>query len=31
MALRVETVMLGPETEQYAGKGQESLSVKKVA
>ena len=31
MALRVETVMLGPETEQYAGQGQEPLSVKKVA
>jgi len=31
MALRVEAVMLGPETEQYAGQGQEPLSVKKVA
>jgi len=31
MALRVETVMLGPETDQYAGKGQEGLSVAKVA
>jgi probable F420-dependent oxidoreductase len=31
MSLRVETVMLGPDTEQYAGKGQESLSVKKIA
>jgi probable F420-dependent oxidoreductase len=31
MALNVETVMLGPETDQYAGKGQEGLSVAKVA
>ncbi len=31
MAFRVETVMLGPDTDQYAGKGQESLSIARVA
>jgi len=31
MALRVETVMLGPDTDQYAGKGQQTLSVERIA
>jgi len=31
MAFRVETVMLGPDTAQYAGEGQASLSVAKIA
>ncbi len=31
MSFRVETVMLGPDTDQYAGKGQESLSIARVA
>jgi probable F420-dependent oxidoreductase len=31
MAMRVETVMLGPDTDQYAGKGQAGMSLARVA
>jgi probable F420-dependent oxidoreductase len=29
--MRVETVMLGPDTDQYAGKGQQALSIERIA
>jgi probable F420-dependent oxidoreductase len=31
MPLRVETVILGPETDQYAGKGQDAMSISNIA
>jgi probable F420-dependent oxidoreductase len=31
MALKVETVMLSPETDQYAGKGQETMTIGGIA
>ncbi|UCE87254.1 MAG: TIGR03617 family F420-dependent LLM class oxidoreductase [Deltaproteobacteria bacterium] len=31
MSLRVETVMLGPDTDQYAGEGQAAMSVGRIA
>lgn len=31
MALRVETVILGPQTEQYAGRGQDAQSLSSIA
>ena len=31
MALRVETVMMGPETAQYAGQGQAATGVARIA
>ena len=31
MALKVETVMLSPETDQYAGKGQETMTIAGIA
>jgi probable F420-dependent oxidoreductase len=31
MGMRVETVMLGPDTDQYAGKGQQPTSIERIA